>query len=186
MSIVHNTTLVPTKLELLTSWLPLQRWYAGSGNAPDLARAGGFRLDDPAGEVGIEFMIVTDAAAAEPVAYLVPMTYRGAPLPDAESALIGTTQHGVLGERFVYDGPKDPVFRAELAALVRGKATPQAQSQSDTADPSVQVGALPDSTGADLVRVLVESDAAPAAGEVSVPWRWPEGRETRGIIARAF
>jgi hypothetical protein len=29
---------------------------------PELARAGGFRLDDPQGEVGIEFMVVTDGS----------------------------------------------------------------------------------------------------------------------------
>jgi hypothetical protein len=39
-----------------------------------LAKAGGFRLDDPQGEVGIEFMVVTDTAGPQPVAYLVPLT----------------------------------------------------------------------------------------------------------------
>jgi hypothetical protein len=52
VAIIHNTTMVPTKLELLTAWLPRQPWYLGAGR-PELARAGGFRLDDPAGEVGI-------------------------------------------------------------------------------------------------------------------------------------
>ena len=61
MSVIHRTTLKPTKLELLTAWLPTQPWYRG-GATP--AKAGGFRLDDPEGEVGIELMIVTDTADA--------------------------------------------------------------------------------------------------------------------------
>ena len=62
MAIIHSTTLTPTKLELLTAWLPGQPWYADRGRAPELARAGGFRLDHPQGEVGIEFMVVTDGS----------------------------------------------------------------------------------------------------------------------------
>jgi Maltokinase N-terminal cap domain len=54
MAIVHNTTMSPGKLELLTAWLPAQPWYLGTGRAPELVKAGGFRLDDPEGEVGIE------------------------------------------------------------------------------------------------------------------------------------
>lgn len=139
MSIIHKTTLTPTKLELLTAWLPAQPWYVDRGRGPELARAGGFRLDDPEGEVGLEFMVVTDGTGAELTAYLVPMTYRASPLPGAEAALIGTSEHGVLGSRWVYDGPRDPVLVAQLAALVQGEAVPQAQSISDTPDPSVTV-----------------------------------------------
>lgn len=47
MAIIHHTTLSPTKLELLAPWLLKQPWYAGDGRAPELARTGGFRLDDP-------------------------------------------------------------------------------------------------------------------------------------------
>jgi hypothetical protein len=139
MAIIHKTTLTPTKLELLTTWLPFQPWYAGSGPGPKLTRAGGFRLDDPAGEVGIEFMIVTDSGAGEPVAYHVPMTYRPEPLDGAGDSLIGTTEHGVLGRRWVYDGLQDPVLVGQLVALFRGQAEPQAQSISDTPDDTVIV-----------------------------------------------
>jgi len=37
----------------------------------------------------------------------VPLTYRGAPLDGAEDALVGTTEHGVLGRRWVYDGTRE-------------------------------------------------------------------------------
>jgi hypothetical protein len=56
MAIIHDTTMSPGKLELLTAWLPAQSWYLGGGHKPALAKAGGFRLDDPGGEVGIEFI----------------------------------------------------------------------------------------------------------------------------------
>ena len=48
MAVIHHTTLTPSKLELLSAWLPGQPWYRDAGRAPELARAGGFRLDDPA------------------------------------------------------------------------------------------------------------------------------------------
>ncbi|MFJ1994310.1 maltokinase N-terminal cap-like domain-containing protein [Streptomyces asiaticus] len=137
MSIIHKTTMSPTKLELLTPWLPQQPWYAAARRPPELSRVGGFRLDDPEGEVGIEFMVVRDDAGDRPAWYHVPMTYRAAPLEGAERALIGTTEHGVLGQRWIYDGPYDPVLVAQLIALLQGRAEPQAQSESHTPDPSV-------------------------------------------------
>ncbi|GIH49798.1 hypothetical protein SAMN05421833_13057 [Microbispora rosea] len=136
MAVIHRTTLTPSKLELLTAWLPTQPWYEGEGR-PELTRAGGFRLDDPRGEVGIDFMVVTDVSGDRPVSYHVPLTYRGAPLEEADHALIGTPEHGVLGQRWVYDGTHDPVLVAQLHALIQGDAEPQAQSVSDTPDPTV-------------------------------------------------
>ena len=73
MAVVHNTTMEPTKVELLTTWLPKQKWYQGGGT-PVLRKAGGFRLDDPDGAVGIEFMIVVDESVEPAAAYHVPMT----------------------------------------------------------------------------------------------------------------
>ena len=146
MAIIHKTTLTPTKLELLTDWLPAQPWYADRGRAPELAKAGGFRLDDPLGEVGIEFMVVTDGSDDSGVSYLVPLTYRAAALDDADGALVGTTEHGVLGRRWVYDGISDPVLVAQLVALVHGQALAQMQSVSDTPDPTVHC--VPVATGA--------------------------------------
>ncbi|MFG2265584.1 1,4-alpha-glucan branching protein [Streptomyces sp. NPDC048720] len=136
MAVIHRTTLTPTKLELLAEWLPTRPWYRG-GPAPELEKSGGFRLDDPAGEVGIEFMVTTDVCGPEPVAYLVPLTYRDAPAAGAEHALIGTAEHGVLGKRWVYDGCHDPVLFTELLALIGGRAQAVAQSITDTPDREV-------------------------------------------------
>ncbi|WP_055489251.1 hypothetical protein [Streptomyces sp. TP-A0356] len=139
MSIIHRTTLTPGKLELLTSWLPTQPWYLGTGREPVLSKSGGFRLDDPRGEVGLEFMAATDECGDRPVTYHVPLSYRGAPLDGADEALLGTSEHGVLGRRWIYDGTHDPVLVAQLLALLQGRAEPQAQSVNDTPDPSVTV-----------------------------------------------
>jgi hypothetical protein len=138
MATIHDTTMTPTKLELLAAWLPLRTWYrSAERHRPRLRKAGGFRLDDPAGEVGIEFLFAADDGQDR--VYQLPLTYRGTPLAGAADALVGTAEHGVLGTRWVYDGTRDPVLVAQLLCLCQGEAVPQHQSRSDTADPSVQV-----------------------------------------------
>jgi maltokinase-like protein len=137
MAIIHKTTLVPGKLDLLAGWIPAQPWYVGPGREPALVKVGGFRLDDPEGQVGIEFMVVTDGARDGAVTYHAPLTYRSAALPGAGASLIGTAEHGVLGRRWIYDGTGDPVYVAQLVALIQGEAEPQAQSISSTPDPTV-------------------------------------------------
>ncbi|MFF5973779.1 1,4-alpha-glucan branching protein [Streptomyces sp. NPDC012769] len=208
MAVIHATTMQPTKLELLESWLPTRPWYP-AGGAPVLQKAGGFRLDDPEGEVGIEFMVVRDASDPEPRGYLVPLTYRGAPLEGAEQSLVGTSEHGVLGTRYVYDGTHDPVLLAELRALLRGRVEPQAQSESDTPDPKVTATVDEDVTwapeadvsvtdGADgtvirfgagapelrVVRVLGtgEEPAAGARGTLTAWWLPAEGEERSEVF----
>ncbi|MFJ3664972.1 1,4-alpha-glucan branching protein [Streptomyces sp. NPDC090106] len=187
MAIIHRTTLTPTKLELLTAWLPGTPWYDAAGE-PELAKAGGFRLDDPAGEVGIEFMVVTDTAGAGTVSLLVPMTYRGAPADGLEHALIGTTEHGVLGTRWVYDGVHDPVLLAQLGALLEGRAQPQAQSVSDAVDQEVTWSRDPaaaEGTTPRPLRVLRPGSEVPegAAGHVEGAWQLPDGSRVRGVFA---
>ncbi|MFI6144725.1 1,4-alpha-glucan branching protein [Streptomyces sp. NPDC051109] len=179
MAVVHRTTMTPGKLELLASWLPTQSWYQvpRTGSAPQPARVGGFRLDDPQGEVGIEFMAVSDGAGDRPVTYHVPLTYRGAPLDGAEHALIGTSEHGVLGRRWIYDGTHDPVLVERLYALVRGEAEPQAQSESDKPDPSVTGWSA--GTGDPGPVTVLGVSAGPETTDVLV--RTPGGQLTLGV-----
>ena len=181
MAEIHRTTMEPTKLELLAEWLPRQPWWVGGERVRELAKAGGFRLDDPEGAVGIEFMVVTDASGGEPVAYFVPLAYRGAPLPGADTALLGTSEHGVLGRRFVYDGAADPVVVAALRAFVAGRVVAQDQDLSNTTDPSVVVTGEP-GTEVELVRVL---GGAPPTGPgfVEAGWVLPDGTTVRGAVA---
>ncbi|MFE9404916.1 1,4-alpha-glucan branching protein [Streptomyces sp. NPDC006530] len=213
MAVIHHTVLKPTKLELLTSWLPSRPWYAGGAGAPELAKAGGFRLDDPQGEVGIEFMVVTDTCGAQPVAYLVPLTYRGAPLDGAEHALVGTMEHGVLGRRWAYDGCHDPVLAAQLHALIEGRVQAQDQNTSDVPDREVTrsctgdgfvpanftTTATDDREGTELTsphgatlrlnRVLRpapdDTSLLPphATGHVAGAWHMPDGTSARGLFA---
>ncbi|MGC9538434.1 maltokinase N-terminal cap-like domain-containing protein [Streptomyces sp. UG1] len=215
MAIIHRTTVKPTKLELLTSWLPTRPWYAGAG-APSLDMSGGFRLDDPEGEVGIEFMVTTDVSGPEPVSYFVPLTYRGAPLDGAEHALVGTMEHGVLGPRWAYDGCHDPVLADQLWALIEGRAQAQAQSVTDTEDrevtrsytgpgftarqakPHVAEDAegtrltAPDGTTLELHRVLRPAPQGTAllpegaVGHVGGAWQLPDGPRVHGLFAALY
>jgi len=117
MALLHDATLNPEKLELLHAWLPGRSWYPG-GPVDDVRKLGTYRFDDPAGEVGVETFLLHATGEDGDVVLQVPMTYRGAPLPGAEADLIGTTEHSVLGPRWVYDGCADPVWAAVCAAAV--------------------------------------------------------------------
>ena len=59
MALLHHATLSPTKPELLAAWLPSQPWAA---DLPGLAPFGGYRLDDPDGEVGLEGILLRSDA----------------------------------------------------------------------------------------------------------------------------
>ena len=172
MAVIHNTTLKPGKLELLAAWLPAQPWYLDTGQEPELVRSGGFRLDDPAGDVGIEFMLVRDDSGGNPTTYQVPMTYRSA-ARDSSAGLIGTSEHGVLGLRWIYDAAQDPVMVTQLVALIQGAVQAQMQSRSHAPDSTVtgvavDGGALDvlasavTASGPDGTELLVETAGAPS------------------------
>jgi Maltokinase N-terminal cap domain len=212
MAVIHHTTLTPGKLELLSAWLPGQPWYRDAGRAPELDRAGGFRLDDPEGEVGIEFMAVTDAATG--TTYHVPLTYRAQALPGADHGLITTAEHGVLGRRWIYDGSYDLALTTQLVALLQGEAEPQAARISHTPDPTVTTGPpladaplglagaaavastgegtelqVPVAGGGTVVvqinRVLRPGDGHDGGARVSATWQQVDGTEARGVFATA-
>jgi hypothetical protein len=197
MAMIHHTTLKPGKLDLIAPWLPAQPWYAGGD--VELAKAGGFRLDDPTGEVGIEFM----AVGAGSVTYHVPLTYRAAPLPE-DDGLLGTSEHGVLGKRWIYDGVHDPVFVERLLALIQGEAEPQAQSVSHTPDHTVsshfsgpdrltagsgtvragtEITVAGDAAVLHVVRVLQPGTEPEGVGQVTANWQLPDGMSQRGCFA---
>lgn len=191
MATIHRTTMVPSKAELLAPWLPQQPWFRQSGQPPRIERVGGFRLDDPAGEVGIDCMLLVDLSSETEIVYNVPLTYRGQPLPGGESALVGTSQHGVLGLRWIYDAEQDPVAVAALTALLLGEAEAQHQDRSETPDPTVVVGwSGPAKVGKVTVErlpSLAESVAGTERGGplgwIEAGWRLPTGAEGRGPVA---
>jgi hypothetical protein len=113
VAIIHRAQIQPSKIELIGSWLPGQQWFDGR-SIDGLASLGAYRFDDPAGDVGVETLLIDVAGQV----VQVPMTYRGAPLAGAEPSLMGTLEHSVLGTRWVYDACADPVYANELAAAI--------------------------------------------------------------------
>ena len=112
MALIHKATLTPSKLGMLTEWLPTRPWFNGHG---EIWQVGAYRFDDPAGEVGVETLLVQGDNGS---VCQVPLTYRGSPLDGAEEFLVGTAEHSVLGKRWVYDACSDPVWTAALTATV--------------------------------------------------------------------
>lgn len=111
----YQAELTPSKLQIVQSWAPHQDWFEGDAHST-LVSVGSFRFDDPAGEVGIETLLVR---TPDGPTLQVPLTYRGAPLDGAEAFLIGTMQHSVLGDRWVYDACGDPVYIAAVTDAIR-------------------------------------------------------------------
>jgi len=134
MAILHATAdITPTKPELLATWLPTQPWFIGDASA--LQHLGAYRFDDPDGEVGIETHLVR--AGGGPVLQ-APWTYRGAPLDGAESFLVGTMEHTVLGPRWIYDAVGDPVYEAVLSTTILTGGT-QAELVRDLGDGRTEI-----------------------------------------------
>lgn len=110
-TVYPGATLRPSKLELLQQWLPAQPWFRGS--ASDVEIVGKFRFEDPAGEVGLDSMIVRSGQDL----YYVPVTWRSAALP-SWAQLIGELHHSELGTRYCTNAADDPVFMTELTRVV--------------------------------------------------------------------
>jgi hypothetical protein len=178
--VIHQAQLNPTKRELLAAWLPEQPW----GGPLDTV-LGAYRLDDPAGEVGIEVHLVR---GADGVVRQVPTTYRAAPLSGA--ALIGTMTHTVLGQRWVHDGCTDPVAVAALTGAIRsGSAGAEEWVERESGppvrrEPSARViGVPPADDGTELVvrRVLDGPGESGATGVLLGTWA---GQDEPVVLAR--
>lgn len=134
MALLHRATIRPTKLELLTDWVPTQPW-----GEPGLDLVGAYRFDDPDGEVGLETHVVATAGGH---LLQVPLTYRGAPLAGADELLICTMEHSVLGRRWIYDAVGDPVYVRVLASVLLagvGQAVELVEGADAPREPSVRV-----------------------------------------------
>lgn len=118
MALLHRAELRPTKIELLSHWVPSQPW-AGEVDSSSLESVGAYRFDDPDGEVGVETHLLR---TADGQIVQVPLTYRAGALDGAEDSLITTVDHSVLGKRWVYDASVDPVYARTLAIVIlRGR-----------------------------------------------------------------
>jgi len=203
MAVIHEATLSPGKVELAAAWLGTRPWAVGLRLGD---RIGGYRFDDPAGEVGVEFLLVsaTDADGLDRVVHL-PVTYRGAPLEGAEDHLLGTTDHSALGTRWVYDGCADPVAVHVLltAVLTGGEQEPLEyhRRSGHVEHPAVTVRAhgsgswradeVPPFDGVSIVHdhasAVLEAagfeitvkrllDGVPVPGDETLEVVWPQGR----------
>lgn len=148
----QGATLTPNKVDLIRGWLAKQSWF--EGDPDDLERVGAFRFVDPEGEVGIETLLLRSGD----ITYQVPVTYRPAPLEEAERGFIGTLEHSVLGTRWVYDAVADPVYVAELLRVIHEGDT-EADLSHGTKSATVQGSGIvrvsnAASEAARLVRVL--------------------------------
>jgi hypothetical protein len=149
-------TITPSFPEFLPPWVSRQPWYRGSG-VPRLAMAGAFRLEDPAGEVGLEVQLLRAGGTV----YQVPLAYRGAPRPDASpEALIVTAEHSELGPRWIYDAETDPVWRAELLRFVRDGDAAALRSRDGVVDDAVRGRAL----DAALLPAVADADVTIGTG----------------------
>lgn len=175
MALLHDATLTPSKRELLTAWLPHQPWWPGG----EFEHLGAYRLDDPDGEVGLECFVL---GAPDGTVVHVPVTYRGAPLAGAEEHLIGTTEHSVLGSRWVYDGVADPVLVATMTATiltggrqadqeVESGGQRQARTSSATVRGSGEAASPAPAAGAELVVVRRIGDTIEADETLTGQWR---------------
>jgi hypothetical protein len=111
MAIFHRATITPTKEALLADWVPTQPWGPPADVALEVI--GSYRFDDPDGRVGMETLLCSAGGAV----LHVPLTYRDAPLEGGDDGLITEMTHSVLGNRWVYDGLRDPVYVVMLAAV---------------------------------------------------------------------
>jgi hypothetical protein len=114
MATLYAAELRPSKIELLSRWVPTQSW-AGDVDTSALESVGAYRFDDPDGEVGVETHLLR---AVDGQIIQVPLTYRAQALEGADDSLITKMHHSVLGERWVYDASVDPVFARTLAATI--------------------------------------------------------------------
>ena len=181
MSILHPTYIRPGKEEVIAGWLVNQDFYQGNG-APELVKVGGFRLEDPEGEVGIEMRIVSDRSGQIETIYHVPMTYRSQPLAGAQDFLIGTAEHGVLGTRYFYDAVGDPVFIAQIQAFAAGQVPAHSQDINGALEERVQIAG--DAAGGPLQVVRVLAAGEPETAGVVGFWTDAAGAEHTGLVLR--
>jgi len=194
MVTIHpGATLTPHFRDFLPPWVAAHEWYAGAAGA-NLRPVGFLRLDDPAGEVGLETHLLTDGR----VVHQVPLSYRDAPLPGADAALVATAEHSVLGRRWIYDAVHDPVWVTELLRVVReedvtieslkkGAPPASARGRWHPPAPAVEEARL----SVHVVRNLMADAHVDLDGAVGSLWgSWhpdgPGGPSVSGLLATLF
>lgn len=193
---IYDAVLTPGKMDLLRAWVAGQPWFDGDEAA--LEQVTTYRFVDPDGAVGMESFLLTDGTRT----FHVPVTYRGEELPGADGAAVGTTDHSVLGRRWVYDAEADPVYRAEVRRVIlhRDAAADHLSMEDGSITPSpVNIrggGAGTTTDAADgvlptprVVRVVSEENDIEAGlpvmgspGTLSGTWQDADGNHTAVLV----
>lgn len=162
MSLINDEPrLTPSTSRLLAEWVPAQPW---SGGVPLTGEpVGWFRFEDPDGEAEIETCL---ARTLDGRVVQVPLTHRTEPLEHGEHALLGTTEHPVLGTSWVYDGCADPAYFAALCTTIlagRGEAAPRVPGGGRLHAPTIRVrgsgGVITDDTTVDSTAPMKRFEA---------------------------
>ena len=106
---------MPSVLDLLTAWMPEQRWFAGKGRTPELEIVGSFDLETGGEDVIVRTLLVRDAGGALATLYQVPVTIRATADETVQANAIGVLDDGTI----LADGPHDPVYARALLATIR-------------------------------------------------------------------
>ena len=158
--------------DLLSAWLPAQRWFAGSGSlVREIAITSDVQL--AAGDPELRHLMVdvwvgpekdgpekvgTEKVGPEKVSYQVLLGLRGQLPPDLAAAVIGTVADG----RVAYDGARDP----ELTAyLLRGIA---AQRRAGPLRFEAEPGAHIDDTAAGRALPALASNTSIVFGDKAI------------------
>ncbi|OUM43773.1 hypothetical protein FJV46_10180 [Arthrobacter agilis] len=119
------TTHTPFIPEILTEWLPSQRWFPAKEASVGVTVVGGTVLEDPAGEAGFEIHFLAVESGRRTDVVSVPISYRSEPLEDAAAGLIGQVEHPALGTRWAYDATHDADFvRLWVDFILLARSTP--------------------------------------------------------------
>lgn len=180
MALIYvDAELRPGKLDLLAAWLPAQPW-AGPGV---VTRVATFRLDDPAGDVGIETMVLRIGDSL----LHVPLTYRGASLDGA--TLVGEMEHSALGHRWVYDAETDPVYLDVVRRMIVDGSHEAEQTAPDgtrlprgRTEASASGSGVADAGSAGAVLVVRRIGDPTATGSGTLTATWP-GQDSPVVLA---
>jgi len=170
---VHDTTLTPTKIELLQDWLPRQSWFEGS--TQKLNQVASYRFVDPEGKVGLEGLILQN----EVTAWHIPLSYRSGPLEGIEP--VGTLLHGVLGQRWVYFGPDDEVYRQVITDAIRHGHT-EADYSDGRRKTAFAIGSGLDTDTKDSFLSTTLRIDNPIQGKSTLSLHWGEEQQNSAII----
>lgn len=117
------TDTIPTLPEILTAWLPRQRWFPAKGKDVVLRRVGGIELADPRGAVQMNVHFVSVESGRRVDIISVPVSARPAPVEELDGALVGVVEHEEKGRQWFYDATADPVFVTAWLETMRAQAS---------------------------------------------------------------